>query len=85
MNKRPREQQLFGLLPPFDKAFYQEHDEVKDWPDNAVDAWRASHALTVKGQDLIKPVTTFAQALPPYLLGEITKTSFQAPTPIQSQ
>jgi len=48
--------------------------------------WRQQHQIQVSGQGVPKPVLTFEEAsMPEYLLTEVMKLGFNAPTPIQSQ
>lgn len=73
-------------LPPFEKNFYHEHPDVTKRTDEEVAAWRASHDISVEGAAIPKPVITFEESpFPDYVLAEVRKAGFQAPTPIQSQ
>jgi ATP-dependent RNA helicase DDX5/DBP2 len=49
-------------------------------------AFRAKHEMTVKGENVPKPVRTFEEAsVPEFVLAEITKAGYTEPTAIQSQ
>lgn len=73
-------------LPQFQKNFYQEHPEVQALSEQNVLAWRSKHEMIVTGNNIPRPVQSFAQAnFPGYILGEIAKAGFENPTPIQSQ
>lgn len=82
------QKQEFDLtkLPPFEKNFYKEHEEVASRSDEDIRAFRKEHNMTVYGQDIPKPVTTFEEAsFPNYVLKEITSMGFPSPTAIQCQ
>lgn len=73
-------------LVPFEKNFYLEHPAVTKRSEMEAEEWRASKHIVVKGHDVPKPVLTFEEAsMPEYILSEIHKCKFPAPTPIQSQ
>jgi ATP-dependent RNA helicase DDX5/DBP2 len=73
-------------LVPFEKDFYMEHPVVSKRSDREAEDWRASKHIVVKGHDVPKPVLTFEEAsMPEYILSEVLKCGFSAPTPIQSQ
>ena len=51
-----------------------------------MEEWRRSHDITVVGTEIPKPVTTFEESpFPDYVLEEVRRAGFKAPTPIQSQ
>merc|ERR1719211_810126 len=73
-------------LPQFQKNFYQEHPQVQALSEQDVASWRQKHEMIVTGNNIPRPVQSFAQAnFPAYILAEIAKAGFQNPTPIQSQ
>jgi hypothetical protein len=73
-------------LVPFEKDFYMEHPDVSKRSEKEAEEWRASKHIVVKGHDIPKPVLTFEEAsMPEYILSEVLKCGFSAPTPIQSQ
>ncbi|CAE7840851.1 DBP2, partial [Symbiodinium sp. KB8] len=68
------------------KDFYIEHPDITARSDAAVSEWRAKHEITCTGAGVPKPVLSFAESpFPEYVLDEIKRAGFQAPTPIQSQ
>ncbi|KAG1680759.1 hypothetical protein FOA52_008092 [Chlamydomonas sp. UWO 241] len=78
--------QDFSNLPPFDKNFYLEHPAVTARSDEEVAAYRAKREIHVNGPGVPKPCTTFDEAsFPSYVLAEVLKAGFGAPTPIQAQ
>jgi len=73
-------------LEKFEKHFFYEHPNITAWPQHEVDQWRITTQMVVTGQNCPKPVRTFEEAgLPDYILQEVQKAGFRAPTPIQSQ
>jgi len=73
-------------LIPVQKDFYQEHPQVTALTEQEVANWRATKGITCFGVGIPKPVITFEQSrFPEYLLEELKKAGFSAPTPIQSQ
>ncbi|KAK7206124.1 ATP-dependent RNA helicase DBP2 [Myxozyma melibiosi] len=73
-------------LPKFEKNFYKEHPNVTARTDREVEKFRDEKKMTVKGNDVPKPVETFEEAgFPSYVMTEVTQMGFTAPTAIQSQ
>lgn len=73
-------------LPKFEKNFYKEHALVAARPESEVREFRDKHEMTVHGNDIPKPVTTFEEVgFPDYALEEIKKCGFPLPTAIQCQ
>lgn len=73
-------------LPKFEKNFYKEDPAVTDRSDADVTAFRNEHQMTLKGDNIPKPVLTFDEAgFPKYVLKEVKSQGFDAPTAIQSQ
>lgn len=73
-------------LPKFEKSFYKEDPAVAARSDAEVDRFRKENAITVAGNGVPKPVTTFDEAgFPAYVMSEVKAQGFAKPTPIQSQ
>lgn len=73
-------------LPAFEKNFYIEHPEVTKRSEAEAEAWRKDKGIVINGQGVPKPCLTFEEAsMPEYVLSEVMKQGFAAPTPIQSQ
>lgn len=73
-------------LPPFVKDFYMEHPDVTRRDDATIVDFRARQEISVVGRNVPKPVESFEEAsFPDYVLEEITRCGFKAPTPIQAQ
>lgn len=73
-------------LVPFEKNFYQEHEEVAKRSTNDVDKFRKQHEMTCYGESIPKPVETFNEAgFPQYVMEQIQKSGFSSPTAIQCQ
>eukprot|EP00775_Hariotina_reticulata_P011306 gene11306-11456_t len=76
----------FSNLPKFEKNFYLEHPAVRARTDADIEAYRNSRQIHVYGDGVPKPVTNFEEAsFPEYVLAEVMKAGFTAPTPIQAQ
>merc|ERR1712073_273773 len=73
-------------LEKFEKHFFYEHANVTTWPLEEVEEWRRQNQMVVSGNNVPKPVRTFAEAgLPDYILQAVQAAGFTNPTPIQSQ
>jgi ATP-dependent RNA helicase DDX5/DBP2 len=73
-------------LLPFEKDFYMEHPDITARSDAEVEDWRAEHEITCQGRSVPKPVLSFSESpFPDYVLAEIERAGFKAPTAIQSQ
>merc|ERR1719491_2587067 len=73
-------------LVAFEKDFYIEHPDVTKRTEKDADDWRASKQIVIVGEGLPKPCMSFDEAsMPEYILNEVLKQGFKAPTPIQSQ
>jgi hypothetical protein len=71
-------------LEPIEKDFYEEHPDVAARSDEVVTLFRQMNNITIKGNKVPSPVTTFAEAgFPEYLMKEVCLTischSFQFP------
>ena len=75
-----------STLPKFEKKFYKEDPAVAKRTPAEVGAFRRDKQITVSGQDVPKPVTTFDEAgFPGYVVNEVKAQGFTEPTAIQSQ
>ncbi|KAL0223064.1 hypothetical protein P9112_002454 [Eukaryota sp. TZLM1-RC] len=73
-------------LPPFQKDFYIEHEDVQRMTQHDVDSFRRSLDITIQGTDVPKPIRTFREAsFPQYIYDTVARQGFTTPTPIQSQ
>ncbi|KAI9560256.1 hypothetical protein GHT06_014270 [Daphnia sinensis] len=71
---------------PFEKNFYEEHEEIKNLPLDQSNELRETLGLKVSGISIPKPVCSFAHFnFDEKLLNVIRKSEFTNPTPIQSQ
>ncbi|KAJ2764315.1 ATP-dependent RNA helicase dbp2, partial [Coemansia linderi] len=70
----------------FEKNFYKESPAVAARSRQEVDEYRAKYQMTVTGNNIPNPITSFAEAnFPDYVISEIEKLGFEKPTAIQSQ
>ncbi|XP_019614977.1 PREDICTED: probable ATP-dependent RNA helicase DDX17 [Branchiostoma belcheri] len=73
-------------LPRFEKNFYREHPNVSNMSQASAEQYLAQRQITVRGREVPKPVTTFAEgSFPDYVMEEIARSNFEFPTPIQAQ
>jgi ATP-dependent RNA helicase DDX5/DBP2 len=73
-------------MPKFEKSFYKEDPAVTARSDAEVAEYRKEHQMTVKGDNIPKPVTTFDEAgFPSYVMNEVKAQGFAKPTAIQAQ
>ncbi|KAJ2433271.1 ATP-dependent RNA helicase dbp2, partial [Coemansia sp. RSA 2424] len=73
-------------LPRFEKNFYKEAAVVTARSRQEVEEYRETHQMTVTGNNIPNPITSFAEAnFPDYVISEIEKLGFEKPTAIQSQ
>ncbi|KAK9767840.1 ATP-dependent RNA helicase dbp2 [Basidiobolus ranarum] len=73
-------------LPKFEKNFYVEHPSVTARTEEDVLEFRKKNDMNVFGNGIPKPITSFEEAnFPAYVLNEIQKLGFPAPTGIQAQ
>ncbi|KAL3232482.1 ATP-dependent RNA helicase DBP2 [Nakaseomyces bracarensis] len=83
---RPNWEEELPNLPPFEKNFYVEHEDVRNRSDSEVAAFRKESEMTITGHDIPKPITTFDEAgFPDYVLKEVKAEGFDRPTSIQCQ
>mmetsp|Transcript_1242 Transcript_1242/g.1881 ORF Transcript_1242/g.1881 Transcript_1242/m.1881 type:complete len:475 (+) Transcript_1242:147-1571(+) len=65
---------------------YQEHPDVTARSLDEIEHFRRKHEITVEGEGIPKPVTTFMEAsVPEFVLKEIQAAGFTEPTAIQAQ
>lgn len=70
--------------PPFEKNFYEEHDEIKNLALDQTNELRETLGLKVTGISIPKPVCSFAHfSFDEKLMNVIRKSEFTNPTPIQ--
>ncbi|XP_030371389.1 ATP-dependent RNA helicase p62 isoform X2 [Scaptodrosophila lebanonensis] len=75
----------FSNLTPFKKNFYQEHPTVAERSPYEVSRYRDEHEITVRGHAQ-NPIQDFSEAyFPEYVVKEIRRQGYKAPTPIQAQ
>lgn len=73
-------------MPKFEKHFYKEAEAVRNRTEQEVKAFRTEKQITVAGTNVPRPVQSFDEAgFPSYVLTEVKKAGFSAPTAIQSQ
>jgi ATP-dependent RNA helicase DDX5/DBP2 len=73
-------------MPKFEKSFYKEDPAVTARTASEVAEYRKEHQMTVKGENIPKPVTTFDEAgFPSYVMNEVKAQGFAKPTAIQAQ
>jgi ATP-dependent RNA helicase DDX42 len=72
--------------PPFERCFYDEDPEIFAMSDPEVSALRFKLDLTAKGEDVPRPIKSFAHlSFPPEITKDISKHGYTEPTPIQAQ
>ncbi|KAJ3396080.1 ATP-dependent RNA helicase dbp2, partial [Lobulomyces angularis] len=73
-------------LSKFEKNFYVENPEISKMSQSEVDEFRRKFDIRINGSDIPKPVSKFEQIpFPKYVLQEVLKQGFKAPTAIQAQ
>ncbi|CDW80654.1 UNKNOWN [Stylonychia lemnae] len=74
-------------LKPFEKNFYQEHEDVNARSQIETQKVLDDARITVKGTNVPRPVNSFKEAnFPKYIMETlVTLENFEKPTPIQSQ
>lgn len=71
---------------PFERNFYEEHEEIKALTASQVDELRQSLGIRVSGLDPPKPISSFAHfGFDEKLVGAVRKLEYTQPTPIQAQ
>ncbi|EME28570.1 ATP-dependent RNA helicase [Galdieria sulphuraria] len=78
--------ELVDRLPKFEKNFYVEHPQVSKRSEAEVRAFREEQEITTEGENVPRPVVSFEEAsFPDYVLEQIRRCGFKAPTAIQAQ
>ena len=73
-------------LPTFEKNFYVEHEDVRNRDDAEIAQFRKENEMTITGDNIPKPITSFDEAgFPDYVLEEVKAEGFAKPTGIQCQ
>ncbi|GAA5932666.1 hypothetical protein JCM3775_002205 [Rhodotorula graminis] len=73
-------------LSKFEKNFYEEDARVAARSEREVAEFRREKEIQVFGNNVAKPVTNFEEMnFPSYILAEIKRAGFTAPSPIQCQ
>jgi len=85
-NLRSVDWQSYDLIP-FEKNFYAPHPNIRDAEPREVEKFRAAKEISIqRGSNLPNPITNFEEAgFPDYVISEIKRQKFDAPTPIQAQ
>ena len=75
-----------NALVHFERDFYHEHAAVTARTEQEVQAFRREMDISVSGHQVPRPCQTFDEAgFPPYIMKEIQRSGFVAPTAIQAQ
>nr|KAI8766218.1 ATP-dependent RNA helicase DDX5 [Biomphalaria glabrata] len=75
-----------SALPKFEKNFYKEHPAVANRSPIEIQQFHRDKQITICGQDIPNPIFTFEEGnFPDYVMNQIRRNSWQAPTSIQSQ
>ncbi|XP_022184494.1 DEAD-box ATP-dependent RNA helicase 20 [Nilaparvata lugens] len=73
-------------LMPFEKNFYEPHQDVKNRSEDEVGEYRSRKEITVKGQNIPFPSQFFKEGnFPTYVMDVIMRQGFSEPTAIQAQ
>jgi len=73
-------------LTTFRKDFYAPSQVIMNRSFQEVEGYRSQNQITVKGQDIPKPIQFFSDYdLPEFVMAEVRRQNYQAPTPIQAQ
>lgn len=73
-------------LEEFKKNFYTPHINILRRTPEDVSSFRANNSITVTGKNIPNPSQALDElSFPEYLMREMSKQGFSAPTPIQSQ
>ncbi|KAK6456536.1 ATP-dependent RNA helicase DBP2 [Scheffersomyces xylosifermentans] len=73
-------------LPKFEKNFYEENPAVSARSEKEIADFRKEHQMSVIGDNIPNPITTFDEAgFPDYVLKEVKAQGFPSPTAIQCQ
>jgi len=73
-------------LAPFEKNFYQPTQVVVNRPPYEVEQYRNEKEITLRGKNIPGPIQYFTDyEFPEYVLAEVRRQNYEAPTPIQAQ
>ena len=72
-------------LIPFEKNFYSEHEKILAMSESEVGEFRKTHAMTLRGHNIPRPVFDFKLLGFPSRIAEDLEKKFDKPTPIQAQ
>jgi len=74
-------------LSPFEKNFYHPHPNIANADPREVEKFRTEKEISIqRGSNIPPPITNFEEAgFPEYVIREIQRKKFEAPTPIQAQ
>jgi len=73
-------------LVPFEKNFYNPTSVILDRSMEEVEAFREKMEITITGKNVPKPIQNFSDyELPGFVMNEIIKNDFKAPTAVQAQ
>lgn len=73
-------------LPKFEKNFYKEHPGVTNRPPMEIQQFHTDKQITIAGAGVPNPIFTFDEGnFPDYVMTQIRRNSWLAPTSIQSQ
>ncbi|CAG5123400.1 unnamed protein product [Candidula unifasciata] len=75
-----------STLQKFEKNFYQEHPAVTNRSPEEIRMFHKDKQITIVGPDVPNPIFTFEEGnFPDYVMSQIKRNSWLAPTSIQSQ
>ncbi|RUS88950.1 hypothetical protein EGW08_003286 [Elysia chlorotica] len=75
-----------STLQKFEKNFYKEHPNVTSRSQDEIKRFHKDKQITIAGKSVPNPIFTFDEGnFPDYVMGQIRRNSYQAPTSIQSQ
>ena len=73
-------------LPPVNKNFYRESDDVKAMSETEIAGWRGEQKMEIIGDGCPRPIFNFDQtAFPPFIKKHLHKLFPSGPSPIQAQ
>jgi len=73
-------------LVKFEKHFYREHPMTERRSHQEIQQFYAQHSITTVGKNIPKPIFSFEEGnLPDYVMSQIRRNNWSAPTPIQAQ
>jgi len=73
-------------LTPFEKNFYRPSSTVLKRSYQEVEHFRGQHQISVRGENIPNPIQFFTDyELPEFVMAEVRRQKYEAPTPIQAQ